>query len=120
MLLDTHILLWFAGEPERLSSHAAAAIEDADECCVSFASAWEYGAKRAKFPKRLPKSFESLMAPHFRPLDIPFELYRFAESLPPIHHDPFDRMLMAQALADDLTLVTADETIRSYPVATLW
>ena len=87
---------------------------------MSFASAWEYGAKRAKFPKRLPKSFESLMAPHFRPLGISFEIGRFAETLPSIHNDPFDRMLIAQALADNLTLVTANRTIRSYPVPTLW
>ena len=60
------------------------------------------------------------MAPHFRPLDIPFEIRRFAETLPPIHSDPFDRMLIAQALDLELTLVTADQTIRSYPVATLW
>ena len=60
------------------------------------------------------------MAPHFRPLDVRFEIHRFAETLPSIHPDPFDRMLIAQALDLELTVVTADKTIRSYPVPTLW
>ena len=81
---------------------------------MSFASAWEYGAKRAKFPKRLPKSFESLMAPHFRPLGISFEIGRFAETLPSIHNDPFDRMIIAQAQAENIEVVSQEEKFKYY------
>lgn len=53
-------------------------------------------------------------------LDLKFGLHRYAEELPAIHHDPFDRMLIAQALDNDLTLVSADKVVRSYPVPTFW
>ena len=102
--------------PRRVSE----AIVEADERCVSFASAWEYSAKRAKFPGQLAKPFDALLASDFQRLDVSFELYRYAEELPPIHHDPFDRILIAQALDLDLTLVTADKIIRRYPVRTFW
>ena len=120
LLLDTHVLLWLAGASERIPKPVHQAIVDADERCVSLASAWEYSAKRARFPDRLPKPFEALLGPDFRTLDCAFGLYRYAEELPPIHYDPFDRMLVAQALELGLTLVTADQLLKRYPVATLW
>lgn len=121
LLLDTQILIWFAGEPERLSSDALQALQDeAHELHVSIVSAWEYSAKRAKFPGRLPLPFAALLAADYRRLDLGFESHVHAERLPPIHRDLFDRMLIAQALDLELTLVTADETVRRYPVPTFW
>lgn len=120
LLLDTHVLIWAASAPERLSARARGAIVDADERCVSVVSAWEYEAKRAKHPGRTAKPFDQLMVGDFLPLDFAFAVFRHAASLPPIHADPFDRMLIAQAIEGELTLVTADKNIRRYPVATLW
>ena len=120
LLLDTHVVLWLAGGPDRISERVAASIHDAEQCCVSVASAWEYGAKRAKFPGRLTKSFDELVGVEMVRLDFPFRLHRFAEGLPPIHHDPFDRMLIAQAIDQELTLVSADAIVRRYTVASLW
>ena len=88
---------------------------------ISFVSAWEYGIKRLAFPGTLPYPFDAAIAqlPH-QPLACEVSLGRYAESLPLIHKDPFDRMLIAQAIHHRLTLVTVDETIRRYPVTTLW
>ncbi len=120
LLLDTHVLIWAASAPERLSARARGAIVDADERCVSVVSAWEYEAKRAGHPGRTAKPFDQLMVGDFLPLDFAFAAFRHAASLPPIHADPFDRMLIAQAIEHDLTIITADKNIRRYPVATLW
>ena len=114
------MVLWFAAEPGRLSHHVIEAIRSAEERCVSLASAWEYSAKRGKFPGRLTLPFGELLSDEYRLLDLPFTIYRYADRLPPIHFDPFDRMLIAQALDLGLTLVTADKMIQRYPVRTLW
>ena len=58
--------------------------------------------------------------PDYRQLGLDFDMHRHAEELPPIHTDPFDRILIAQALELDLTLITADKIIRRYPVRTFW
>lgn len=92
-----------------------------EQAFVSVVSAWEYGQKRRKYPSEFPDPFESVLAgfPHEQ-LPLAFELHHHAETLPPIHNDPFDRMLIAQALHHDLTLVASDETIRRYPVKSFW
>lgn len=121
LLLDTQVVIWLAKQPATLSAKARTAItENADELYVSLASAWEYENKRRKYADQLPEPFEILLSPAHRRLDLGFDLYRYAESLPLIHGDPFDRMLIAQALDLGLTLVTADRVIHRYPVPTLW
>jgi len=121
LLLDTHVLIWLGSAPDLVPTNVRQAVAVSDETFVSVVSAWEYGVKRLKFPNEFCEPFEILVAGlgHV-PLDLPFECHRYSESLPPIHRDPFDRMLIAQALHLDLTLVSADETIRRYPVPTLW
>ena len=114
------MLLWFAAEPTRLPERVRDGILRADGRFVSVVSAWEYSAKRAKFPGRLELPFAALLNDNFRLLDLSFPLYHYAESLPAIHYDPFDRILIAQALSLELTLVTADKVIRRYPVPTFW
>ena len=121
LLLDTQVVIWLAKSPATLSAKARTVFnENAVELHVSLASAWEYENKRRKYPLQLPEPFEILLSPDHRRLDLGFDLYRYAASLPLIHGDPFDRMLIAQALDLGLTLVTADKAIHRYPVPTLW
>jgi PIN domain nuclease of toxin-antitoxin system len=122
LLLDTNVLIWLAHDPKRVPVAVRNALEfGKTDKCVSVVSAWEYGQKRKSKPLELPFSFESLIAkiPAVY-LDFEFELYRYAESLPLIHRDPFDRMLIAQALHHDLTFVTSETDIHKYPIKTLW
>ena len=121
LLLDTHSVIWLALDRSQISQPVFDALADAEQIFVSFASAWEYGIKRRKRPEQLTHPFEALLAdiPADR-LDMAFDLFRYSESLPPIHHDPFDRMLVAQALHHGLTLVSKDRDVRKYPVPTLW
>jgi PIN domain nuclease of toxin-antitoxin system len=122
LALDTHVLVWIATGDSRLSSAARKAIEAPDSALfVSGAIAWEYAdlEQRGRFPGSgpLPGLQDQL---GFALLDVPADLFRLAGQLPPIHRDPVDRMLIAQAMRLDLTIVTADRTIRRYPVKTLW
>ena len=120
ILLDTHVIIWVALNPERLSVAAREAVLGADERWVSVASAWEYEAKRVRSPDILTKPFDALVGGDYRRLDVRFGLHNQLGRLPPLHSDPFDRMLIAQALELGLTLVTADKAIHRYPVPTLW
>jgi PIN domain nuclease of toxin-antitoxin system len=121
LLLDTQAIIWLATSPDRIPSRVKDAVADADASIfVSFVSAWEYGIKRARHPAKLPLPFERLLMPDYQRLGISFDLHRFSEELPDLHRDPFDRMLVAQAMSLDLTLVTVDAALRRYPVRTLW
>jgi PIN domain nuclease of toxin-antitoxin system len=121
LLLDTHAIIWLYTDDPQMSSTARDAIRQADAVFVSFASAWEYGIKRLQRPEEFGPSFDEIRgAMPVSGLGIEFDLHAYAESLPPIHRDPFDRMLIAQALHHELTLVTKDSEISRYPVSTLW
>jgi PIN domain nuclease of toxin-antitoxin system len=121
LLLDTHVVIWMQFDPVRLPPALQAALLVADRVAVSVVSGWEHGIKRRKRPSQTPLSFEDLIAKTgFERLDLAFACHSYAESLPPIHADPFDRMLIAQALHGDWVLATGDETVRRYPVETVW
>lgn len=121
MLLDTHAVLWLANDPKKLSAPVLDRVASGERLFVSVASAWEYGIKRASRPGTLQYPFEQLIENgDIDRLDFGFALHRFAETLPPIHGDPFDRMLIAQAIDLGLVLVTRDEAIKRYDVETLW
>jgi PIN domain nuclease of toxin-antitoxin system len=122
-LLDTSTLLWGLGEPERLSSKARRLIESGDNV-VSVASYWEVVIKSQKgllaiadLPSWWRRATELTAA---RVLPIRASHVTALATLPTIHRDPFDRILIAQALAEGLGFVTNDEPIRQYPVNTLW
>jgi PIN domain nuclease of toxin-antitoxin system len=121
LLLDTNALLWSLLEKERLSPGAANAIRDtANDVFVSVVSVWEIEIKRAKGKLHVPVDIEpSLATQGFNSLSIDLRHARAVESLPRHHRDPFDRMLVCQAQLDNLILVTSDETMRRYPIATL-
>ncbi|MGQ0629700.1 MAG: type II toxin-antitoxin system VapC family toxin [Sporichthyaceae bacterium] len=121
LLLDTHVVLWAWGEPERIAADALAAILDpANHKAVSAASAWEAAVKAAAGRLDLPEDFgQSLTASGFEPLTISVEEALAAGALPAHHRDPFDRMLVAQARLGGFTLVTHDNQLTAYDVAIL-
>ena len=125
-LLDTHALLWWLSGNQRLSSTARRTIEDAaNEIVVSAASAWEIATKHrlGKLPgsEALARDVGGAIASQgFEELAITVSDAERAGRLPGPHRDPFDRMLIAQALAHDLTVVSADTVFGRYGVARLW
>jgi PIN domain nuclease of toxin-antitoxin system len=122
LLIDTNVLVWLSVRDRRLPSRLVERIESGvDQIFVSVVSGWEYGQKRLKAPETLPLPFAELTAQlDYHPLDFAFKCHSFAEDLPKIHSDPFDRMLIAQALHHDLTFVASDAMIHRYPVKTMW
>lgn len=121
LLLDTHIFLWWRGEPARLTSEVRSRIATADIVFVSAASAWEAGIKVSLGRLQLPDTMEAgVTASGFEKLLITFSHAERAAGLPPHHRDPFDRMLVAQAQAEGLTLVTRDRLLEPYEVEILW
>ena len=121
LLLDTHVVVWLFEASPKLPAHVRDRLASGEELFVSFASAWEYSNKRRLKPHDMRASFQQILesAP-FRHLSCELSIGRYAETLPPIHKDPFDRMLIAQALEHRLTLVTADARVKKYPVDTFW
>ena len=120
LLLDTHVLLWWLDDDPRLGVAAREAIAGADHAMVSTASAWEIGIKQSLGRLRGPEDLTGeLAANRFDVLDIGLAHALAAAALPRHHDDPFDRMLIAQAAAEGLTLVTADAQILRYGVDVL-
>ena len=120
LLLDTHVLLWWMAD-RRLSRRAHAAIADpANQVLVSAATAWEMSIKQAlgrlDVPADLPAQLE---ANGFVALPITVGHGLAAGALPRHHDDPFDRMLIAQALVEDLTVASRDERFAAYGVTVL-
>lgn len=120
LLLDTHILLWWLGaEPIREEARRAIA-NPRSTVFVSAASAWEIAIKRALGKLDAPDDLEQQLRRHrFASLPITVRDGLRAGALPDLHPDPFDRMLVAQAMNDELALVTRDERIAAYGVAVL-
>lgn len=125
-LLHTHTLLWALTGDERLSPRAREILADGEQPIhVSAASAWEISVKVARgrltlsFP---PERLLEIVTGPFRliPLPVGFDHALAAGSLPPIHRDPFDRLLVAQARAIGATIVTGDPEIARYGVPTAW
>jgi PIN domain nuclease of toxin-antitoxin system len=120
LLLDTHLLLWAAGEPQRLSKPARRLIDNPDnELLFSAASLWEVAIKRRlgredfKVDARLLR--RGLLDNGYSELPIISDHVVAAESLPLIHKDPFDRILVAQATVEGVTLLTIDSLVSQYP-----
>ena len=118
LLLDTHSLLWALGEPALLSQKAREALNARENIVyVSVVSLWECAIKASLGKLRLPGDFFEALAPagfEWLPIALP-HLNAYVE-LPMHHRDPFDRMLVAQALHEQLALVTRDQAIRRYAV----
>jgi PIN domain nuclease of toxin-antitoxin system len=120
LLLDTHLLLWAAADPERLPDAAAALIEDAENALLfSAASLWEVAIKaglgRADFTADAGLLRRGLNDNGYEELPVTAAHACAVATLPPLHRDPFDRMLVAQALVEGVSLVTADPGLAGYP-----
>jgi PIN domain nuclease of toxin-antitoxin system len=126
LLLDTCTFLWAVGMPHKLSGPAKdVLIASENEVYLSVVSAWEIGVKQALGSLQLTESVDTYI-PKYRerqgyavlPLDESAVLH--LTKLPAVHRDPFDRMLVCQAVEHGLTIVTPDEQIRRYPVKVIW
>jgi len=120
LLLDTHILLWAAGEPERLSAAARKLLNNPrNELLFSAASIWEVAIKSALGKKGFvaePRLLRrGLLENGYTELPVTSEHAVGIDALPLVHKDPFDRMLLAQALSEGVTLVTRDALLARYP-----
>jgi PIN domain nuclease of toxin-antitoxin system len=122
LLLDTHALLWSVGDVRRLSSKAHDVLRAGKvPAYVSAASVWEIAIKRSSGKLKAPDNLlEKIAEARFEELRINFRHAILAGSLPPHHGDPFDRMIVAQAQSEGLTVVTRDERIAAYGVPVLW
>lgn len=121
LLLDTHVLLWWSTASRKLHAEARDAIAGADAVYVSAASAWEVAIKMALGRLHMDVTFEeAVTANAFEPLSIEIRHAATAGALPPHHADPFDRMLIAQARMEGLTLVTHERAFEAYDVPIVW
>ena len=119
-LLDTHLLLWAANTPQRLSTAALAVFNDAtQELFFSAASIWEIAIKnnlgRDDFKVDVRLFRRGLLDSGYQELPLTSAHATHLETLPALHKDPFDRMLVAQAMAEGMVLLTADKTLAAYP-----
>jgi PIN domain nuclease of toxin-antitoxin system len=125
LLLDTHSLIWFLNGDEKLSDKAKSMIEDpTNSKIVSIASIWEIAIKISLDKFRFPKGFKHFLDMvednGFEILPITFEHAIELSTLEFIHRDPFDRLLIAQCMADKLIIVTKDDNIKRYNIKIIW
>ena len=125
LLLDTHIFIWWADQPEKLSPDALSALEDeANELLLSVASVWEMQIKIQLGKLKLHLPLKELVKNQQQTNDVTVSPVTLTHVLAvgdlPFHHkDPFDRLLIAQGIHEDLTLVTADSQFSAYSVKLL-
>ena len=126
VLVDTHVFLWWVEGDRALPPKARAALTDpGNECLVSLVSAWELAIKAGLGKLRLALPVERYVVEHiaangFRLLNIQMAHVGRIETLARHHGDPFDRLLVAQALVEKLPIVTADPIFRKYGVKRIW
>jgi PIN domain nuclease of toxin-antitoxin system len=117
VLVDTHIALWALGDPARLTDAERAVLLDPSvDRRLSPVSIWEAAIKREAGRLHAPRNLSAVLAAEFRMLDITSSLLEAAAELPRHHADPFDRVLIAHALADQLYVLTRDPAFAAYGV----
>jgi PIN domain nuclease of toxin-antitoxin system len=124
VLLDTHAFLWWCDDSPQLSPKAREAIE-VNDCLVSFASFWEIAIKvsldKLRLPARPDKYIPEQMSLNgFDQLEITFRQMMRTAKLPFHHRDPFDRLLVAQALEEEVSMVSRDPMVERYGVVRIW
>lgn len=124
LLLDTHIFLWLHTEPERLGKHLPLIEDQQNELLLSAVSSWEIAIKYAIGRLPLPESPERYVPDRMRAIGargLPVEHSHAlaVAALPPLHRDPFDRLLVAQAGLLDVPILSADTAVVAYPVRTI-
>jgi PIN domain nuclease of toxin-antitoxin system len=121
LLLDTHVVLWWREASDRIRDDVRRSIATADMVFVSAASAWEIAIKVALSKLRIPGPLEDAVAQSgFEALPITFAHAEAVTGLAAHHADPFDRMLIAQAVVEGLTIVTHDRRFAPYGVSVIW
>ncbi|MDA1184678.1 MAG: type II toxin-antitoxin system VapC family toxin [Acidobacteria bacterium] len=121
LLLDTHVVLWWRLDSRRLKRGARDAIATADLVWVSAVSGWEVAIKQGLGKLRLADPFASMVeASEFGELPVTLRHAQRVATLPPHHTDPFDRMLVAQAQVEGVTLVSHDRAFEPYGVPVVW
>lgn len=121
LLLDTHVLLWTVFESKKLASEVEQAIASPDNVIyVSIVSLWEIGIKQNLGRLSVPASFFESLPARCKILELKVSHIKTYKELPLHHRDPFDRMLVAQAMTEDLVLVTRDSKIQLYDVPILF
>lgn len=120
LLLDTHLLLWAAGAPDKLSTDATALLSDQqNQLFFSAASLWEIAIKsglgRDDFQVDLRRLRRGLIEAGYTEVPLTAEHAEALLALPTLHKDPFDRMLVAQSIAESLIMLTSDEVVARYP-----
>jgi PIN domain nuclease of toxin-antitoxin system len=122
LLVDAHALIWWTISPEKLSARARQALSaPTNGVVVSVATLWEIAIKRSIGKLNYATDLETTLGDEgFGLLPLTFEHLRQFEALPLHHRDPFDRILAAQAIADGLAIVTADQRIAQYGAPVLW
>ena len=121
LLLDTHVFLWWRAAPTKIRAETRDVISRADTVFVSVASAWEVAIKVGLGRLAIPDTMESgVLASGFEKLPITFAHTELVSGLPQHHRDPFDRMLIAQAMSEELTLATRDSQLELYDIPILW
>jgi PIN domain nuclease of toxin-antitoxin system len=125
-LLDTHTFLWMTAEPTKLSAKIREIVQVSDnQLLLSAASGWEtallWHLKRVELPDQ-PQRFipEALQKLNITPLPIGFDAAISAATLPLVHRDPFDRIIIAEAFKENLSVLTKDKMFAEYGVRTLW
>lgn len=125
-MLDTHVFLWSIDDPSKIAAEPLELIRrEVVPVWVSVASIWEVSIKQKSGKLRLRLPLRQLLSEQevrnkIRVLNIVAPHVLAIESLPPVHKDPFDRLIVAQAMHEDMTLVTADQLLHKYPVKILW
>ncbi|WP_413669267.1 type II toxin-antitoxin system VapC family toxin [Mucilaginibacter sp. Mucisp86] len=125
LLLDTHALIWFTEGSNRLSTMAKTQIEGRWESnFVSIVSLWEIVIKTSKTKLEIKKSFveinQFLLINNIHILDVKIDHLNTLLILPHHHGDPFDRLIISQAISENLTIISADQHFKAYPVSVLW
>jgi PIN domain nuclease of toxin-antitoxin system len=125
LLIDTQSILWFESSDNKLPKPIKEIIENPNnECFVSIASLWEMAIKVSREKLNIEMGFENfpayLLSKGFKILDIKPEHLTILIKLPFHHKDPFDRLIIAQAVLDNLTIISSDDYFSAYPVAVIW
>ena len=123
-LLDTHAMLWYLRDSPELSASAHSLIDNAEFVAVSIASFWEIAIKQSigkmQFCMTIPELESLCLDRDIQVLPIQSVVLEQIKSLPKIHGDPFDRLIIAQAQIGKMTIITRDRMIPQYPVPTIW
>jgi PIN domain nuclease of toxin-antitoxin system len=122
LLVDTNVLLWWRDDSPLLPKRVSAQLADPDnDILISIISFWEIAIKKALGKLRFVEDFEEVMADEkFDLLSVTYPHLRLLGDLPQHHRDPFDRLLIAQALAERIPIVTADRAFAAYGVGIVW